>query len=154
MGKNEFITYVMNEFPGCRRNVIEFIANVRYHNTIEGSAPIVNLFGAGYCYYFALMLQSAFQCGTVCYVIGHGHIVWIDGIRLNEDIAYDINGVYKDYGKDDLIPVREFERGVWDFKHVPGVQSNITTEEMNEIITSWKNSTDGIAHASGIINMI
>ena len=58
------------------RDVIEFI-NEFYNrcgeNTKEDEISIRNQFMNGYCYYFAKILQSAFERGTVC---------WVKGIQL------------------------------------------------------------------------
>ena len=51
---------------------------------------LYNAFQNGYCWYFAHMLQSAFERGTVCLCAPFGHFVWED----IDEVKYDISGVY------------------------------------------------------------
>lgn len=78
--------------------VIKFIDSITDFPDRNGkvSENIEHLFCAGYCYYFANMLQLAFG-GTVCWVQDKGHVVWLDGTDVFNDIAYDVTGVYTDY---------------------------------------------------------
>lgn len=97
--------------------VIRFIADILYRtNSDEGIEAIYQLFAAGYCYYFANMLKLAFNRGTVCWHKGFGHIVWVD----TDGIAYEIGGIFFDYGEGDLVPVEELGDGLKDFMRVPG----------------------------------
>ena len=50
-----------------------------------------NTFRAGYCYFFAHMLQDAFQRGTVCLAAPFSHWVWEDVDKQ----LYDIEGLYQ-----------------------------------------------------------
>lgn len=85
-------------------NVIKFIDKVSNFPDRDGDVGghIDNLFCAGYCYYFASMLQIAFN-GRICWAQDRGHIVWVDCAPdcsfddLQNSIAYDITGVYDDY---------------------------------------------------------
>lgn len=90
----------------------KFIDFPDYDGTVN-SSHIEHIFGSGYCYYFAEMLRLAFG-GTVCWVQDRSHIVWLDGTDLENDIAYDINGVYKDYTR--LWPVSYLGDMIDDFK--------------------------------------
>lgn len=114
--------YTTDEFvmQGVREEVIKFIANVLYHQGPENTEIIRSLFRAGYCYYFAQMLKDAFDRGTVCLAYPFGHIVWED----DNGIAYDIEGVYKEYER--LIPISKMGRGIRDFKHVEGEESGLS----------------------------
>ena len=98
------------------QNVLNFIENVTTFPDYGGdnSLQIDHLFSAGYCFYFAVMLQSAFG-GTICWPEGHSHIVWLDGDDLEHDVAYDIGGVYYDYEK--LRPISYLGNMIVDFKH-------------------------------------
>ena len=81
---------------------------------IFSGREIGDIFSGGYCYYFAVMLKTAFNGGTVCRHRNYGHIVWQD----EDGIAYDINGVFEDYAEGDLLDV-ETSLGdmLVDFKH-------------------------------------
>lgn len=102
----------------------------------------------GYCYYFAQILNTAFSGGTVCWSVDRGHIVWLDGTDLENDIAYDITGVYEDY--EELRPVSYLGTTLIDFLHNDEKwKSNDkefekyckekNVEEIYEIETIWMN---------------
>ena len=97
--------------------VLKFIANISFFQNTLGTQTdaIYNLFSSGYCYYFANMLKSAFHRGMVCWVVNRGHIVWLDGIDLKYDIAYDIGGVFEDY--EELRPVEYLGTTICNFIH-------------------------------------
>lgn len=129
MEKENWIKKQKQNYSKADETVLWFIADVLFHSGNQGREIIRNLFRAGYCYYFACMLKDAFQRGTICYAYYEGHFVWLDGDNQEKDIAYDIEGVNKDW--EYLIPVDKIGDGIWDFKHVKGKQSNM---EDNEII--------------------
>ena len=114
--KQDWITaWTTGKWETTNKSVIAFIANVLYHDpTPSGSDAIYDLFAAGYCYYFAVMLKTAFNRGEVVWHKGFGHIVWLDV----DDIAYDIGGVFYDYGADDLVPLTELGSDIEFFKHI------------------------------------
>jgi hypothetical protein len=115
MNKEEWIeAWTSGKWKSTRREVIEFIANVLYHNSIDNSS-IYQLFACGYCYYFAVILKDAFKRGEVCWHKGYSHIVWVD----DDDTAYDIGGVFYDYGEGDLIPLSEAGIDISGFKKTP-----------------------------------
>ena len=87
---------------GWDADVVTFIANVLYKGA-EESGAIAELFGSGYCYYFACMLQDAFKRGTVCWILNRSHIVWLD----IDGTAWDIYGVFDDYGEGELVPISD-----------------------------------------------
>lgn len=99
--KDDWIQSYLSKFPGSREDVLTFIANILFHGS-EGSNDIYELFASGYCYYFARMLEDAFG-GSVCWHKGFGHIIWKD----ENDVCYDIGGVFYDYGKDEIVPLTE-----------------------------------------------
>lgn len=93
--------------------VLIFIANILYHNGLENSQVIYDLFIQGYCYYFAKMLEDAFPGGRVCLAYPYSHIVYeLDGI------PYDINGV-TDYEYEKLLPIEKIQE-IDTFKHNNG----------------------------------
>ena len=81
-----------DKYKDCDFEVLSFINNIAFFPDREAikNDSIDHLFLAGYCYYFALILKNAFNRGTICWVVNRGHIVWLDGEDLKNDIAYDI----------------------------------------------------------------
>ena len=55
------------------------------------------------------------QYKDICWSVNRGHIVWLDGTDLQNDIAYDITGVYKDY--EELRPISYLGTTIVDFLH-------------------------------------
>lgn len=111
--KEEWIeSWTTGRFAEADKDVITFIADILFHGD---SGVIYNLFACGYCYYFACMLKEAFGRGTVCWHKGFSHVVWVD----EDDIAYDIGGIFMDYEKGGLVPIEELGEQVIQFKHTP-----------------------------------
>lgn len=143
--QEEWTKSSLKTFKGCDEKVIKFIGDVRYHaypyNGNKYTDDIRRLFESGYCYYFAVMLKEAFQRGTICNVNGRSHIVWVDGDvdNLEKSIAYDIDGVYYDYEPESLIPVEFLGDIINGFKHVEGLESNTSRQEVEEKVNAWKN---------------
>lgn len=99
MTKEEWVTsYTTGRYEKCDRDVINFIADILFYQPVNDN--IYNLFASGYCYYFAVMLKTAFDRGEICWHRCHGHIVWLD----TDGTAYDIGGVVDDYNEGDLLP--------------------------------------------------
>ena len=101
---------------GGNKQILEFIAGVRFHCspacTVDKSVEAIRyLFEAGYCYYFARMLEDAFPGGDVCLMYPFGHITYVyDGI------IYDIGGV-SDAEYEALIPVKYLGDTINVFRH-------------------------------------
>lgn len=117
MKKEEWITaWTTGKWESANKDVITFIANILYHseNGKDNSEVIYGLFGCGYCYYFALMLQNAFNRGSIMWHTNHGHIVWLDV----DGAAYDIGGVFYDYNEGDLSSISDLGDDIENFKHV------------------------------------
>ena len=102
---------------GYRKDIITFIANIRFHcnaNNPSGSTEITHLFGSGYCFYFAKILQTAFG-GEIYWHQNHGHIVWSDDGKH----FYDIDGPFRLYDELwELVPIGFLGSMINDFKHV------------------------------------
>lgn len=130
--KTNWINSQLQIFPKSDKTILTFIANILFHNGTHGKDTIRHLFHNGYCYYFAHMLKSAFQRGIVCYAYYEGHFVWLDGTSESKDIAYDIDGVNRMW--EHLIPEEKLKDGIWDFKHVPDKQSNMTDPEIMKLL--------------------
>ena len=112
--RKEWVKSFMEKFPGSREDVLGFIYDVTSTNrTAEEADAIEKLFGAGYCYYFALMLKDAFG-GEVRWVKYHSHIVWED---TTNNVCYDIHGVYEDYGEYDILPIEVLGDEIEAFRH-------------------------------------
>ena len=94
--------------------IADFIFKLIPNVDLEISSKCIkDTFRAGYCYYFANMLQLAFNRGCICWTAPLGHMVWVD---VN-GIAYDIEGVY-DGNADYLIPIEYMGGTISSFKHV------------------------------------
>lgn len=89
---------------------------------------IRSTFRAGYCYYFAHLLKTAFGRGEVCVAAPFGHMVWVD----DNGVPYDIEGV--NFGEQVYnIPESYLsEEAIKDFKHIPGEEAKCT--EISEVI--------------------
>ena len=112
--REEWINSWYEKFPGSRKEILGFIYDVSANNRKpQESEAIERLFGAGYCYYFALMLKDAFG-GEIRWVKYRSHIVWED---TSENVCYDIYGVFYDYGEFDILPIEVLGEEVETFKH-------------------------------------
>lgn len=119
--------------------VIEFISDVLFHGVLrvttnDSVETIRSLFEAGYCYYFAKMLEDAFPGGTVCLCYPFGHIVYV-----YEGVAYDIGGV-TDAEYESFIPLTWMRDGVNDFRHVPGIKCSLTADNLEDLAQKYKRS--------------
>lgn len=117
---------------GGDRTVIQFISDILFHGAIGITAEdavesVRSLFETGYCYYMAKMLKDAFPGGQICLCYPYGHIVY-----AYEGVAYDINGV-SDAEYEMCIPLTALGVAVNDFRHIPGMEYNISKEELDEI---------------------
>ena len=98
-----------------RTEVLQFIAEFRDASKELGTDDmgVVSVFTCGYCYYFAVILKTAFNRGRICIADPYDHIVWVD----DNGTAYDIDGV--NYEWDDLLPIDFSVRELPSFMHVP-----------------------------------
>ena len=106
-----------DKYKNVNMQVLEFIAEITFFPNLDCTSDgcIDHLFLNGYCYYFAQILNTAFPGGTICWSVDRCHIVWLDGTDLENDIAYDITGVYEDY--EELRPVLYLGTTLIDFLH-------------------------------------
>lgn len=133
--KDLFVERQIKFFPNANKDVLYFIADFLYHNIhdIREVDHVLYLFRAGYCYYFAIMLKTAFNRGTICWAAPHGHIVWRD----ENGISYDIEGVnISDI--EEYIPIEYIGNAINDFRHVRGIEYNITDQEIASIILKYQ----------------
>ncbi len=122
-------------YPTADTQVLQFIYKFLMHGGEENAEVIRNQFRNGYCYYFAHMLQTAFNRGTVCIAAPIGHFVWMD----ENQVPYDIEGV-NESDCDCYIPESFLGDMVKDFLHVPGVEHGSTKEEINHLIQRYQAS--------------
>lgn len=91
-------------------------------------------FRAGYCYYFAKMLQIAYPNGRVCLAYPFGHFVY-----EYENKYYDIEGENKGDDVEYFIPESFIPANMLgDFLH-NGTEHNTSKEELNELKEKWEN---------------
>lgn len=114
--KTEFVESWKEAFPNAAKDVLTFIAELKCSTNPHEEEIIEDLFSAGYCYYFAKMLQDAFG-GECMWSVGRGHIVWQDTRTAypEEMLVYDIHGVYTDY--ECLRPVADLRCDLESFRH-------------------------------------
>lgn len=98
---------------GGNKQILEFIAGVRFQcspacSTDTSVETIRYLFEAGYCYYFARMLEDAFPGGDVCLMYPFGSKI------MYYVVIYDISGV-SDAEYKSLIPIKYLGDCVNDF---------------------------------------
>lgn len=102
-------------FPGVREDAIQFIADMLWHSGNEGTEPIYNLFGNGYCYHFAVILRDIFG-GQVVWHKNVSHILWYDGVKW----CYDIGGVFEDISPSEMVPIDQMNNEDLElFRHKP-----------------------------------
>lgn len=132
--KQDFLINHLKYEPKADKDILEFIADVEQHGGIGDSAleTIYSLFRAGYCYYFAKMLEDAFPGGTICWAAPFGHIVY-----LYKEIPYDISGVYSGEAEE-FIPISMLGDALYDFRHIPNKTYNASEENLEEIRRKWK----------------
>lgn len=126
----------MNQQRTPDEGVLTFIEQFLMHEGKENSEVIRHLFRAGYCYYFALMLQEAFQRGIICVAYPFGHIVWVDGKNEHSGVAYDIEGVYEGEAEE-FIPVEYLGDTIEDFMHVPGKTAFANKTQVSSIYNNY-----------------
>lgn len=117
--------------PNANKDVLMFIADFLYHNgsDAENQENIRKLFHAGYCFYFANMLQIAFGRGEIVWCAPYGHIAWqdIDGQ------VYDVEGVSINEAEY-FIPVSYMGDAIKDFMHVRKESFSASREDIQKII--------------------
>ena len=74
---NESVLGFIFDFVWCKAS------NINEYELIR------SLFMDGYCYYFAVILKTAFNRGEICWCAPYAHFIWLD----TNGIPYDIEGV-------------------------------------------------------------
>jgi hypothetical protein len=131
--KKYFIGNCLDRDENADKVVLEFIYDFYMSNvkTSDDYNVVIDTFSHGYCWYFAHMLQLAFECGEVCWCAPYGHFVWV-----KDGVPYDIDGVSISY-PEHYIPERYIKEGLDDFKHVPGKVFNANEEYIQEAINKY-----------------
>lgn len=120
--------------------IVSFTGQILFHQSSYINSSIKDLFSRGYCYYFAKILEDAFPGGELCICYPLNHVVYV-----YKGVAYDINGVSTTLCEC-CIPVKEFGRGVDDFRHIPDQEYNMPDNEEASIYLHCKEN-DLFVHA-------
>lgn len=113
-------------------DVANFITDFLNHSNSKIGVNILHQqFAAGYCYYFAVMLKTAFNRGEVCWCAPYGHICWVD----EDGTPYDIYGICISEA-DHFVPVSFLGDALDDFKHTNKI-FNATEEDIRDIIDRY-----------------
>lgn len=97
----------------------------------------VNKYTNGYCYYFAKILQAAFQRGDVVILAPHSHLVWRDV----DSKLYDITGEVdeRDYEEYECQIEEEYlGDALKDFLCRDSFYNNTTLEEVEDLVNEAK----------------
>lgn len=131
----QYMDECLNCNPKADKRILQFIAEFRLAGGLaEADEEAIRMaFRAGYCYYFAIMLKTAFPEGEICWTAPYGHIVFV-----YQSIPYDIEGLYYGEGDEEFIPVSWLKDGILDFMHVPGMEYNMTEQEIAKIICEYR----------------
>lgn len=125
---NKFIEQAKLAYPNANNMVLKFIADFVFH---DNPSSTINLFSNGYCYHFAQILKATFGNGEICWVAPYSHIIW-----LQNDIPYDINGVYNGESTK-FIPIEFLGHAIEDFKHNPEIHHITSKDDINAIIYKY-----------------
>lgn len=120
-----------------KKEVLDFIENFLNLNNTESSEYYLKMqFTSGYCYYFAVILKSAFNRGEVCWCAPYSHFCWVD----TDGTPYDIYGLCV---SDALyfIPEQYLGDALNDFKHT-GKTFDATEKDIQNIINKYINESD------------
>lgn len=123
---------------GAAPDVMAFIADFLYSQGGDNAETLRRTFRAGYCYYFAHMLEAAFRRGRVCWAAPYGHFVWVDSLDGN---PYDIEGLYSGEAEA-FVPERFLGAALGDFLHVRGKEHGTSGEEIAAILGAYRSETE------------
>lgn len=130
----EWIQKIQKVHPKADVEVLRFIYDFSLKQGYgEAEEVLYQQFASGYCYYFAHMLQTAFNRGEVCWAAPYGHIVWVD----ENGIPYDISGV-NESETNDYIPEYMMGDTILDFKHIASKAHNTSDQEISKIQLDWQ----------------
>lgn len=115
--------------------VLKFIEDFMCHSAQNAREQEVlrHTFRAGYCYYFAKMLEVAFERGKVCWAAPYSHIVWLD----DNGCPYDIEGVCACEAVY-YIPVEYLGVHLQDFMHIKQDGEFANKNDLERIIREYE----------------
>lgn len=107
-----------------KNKILEFIEEInrfsKYYTNIGGEYSIHTLFTSGYCYHFALILQSLFPGGSIKVLFGY-----VNGKEVPTHCLYEYDSNYYDYegtkniSHCKIIDFEELDENTKnDFKHI------------------------------------
>lgn len=133
--RENFINSIKKWEKEANESVLGFIFDFVWCKTsnINEYELIRSLFMDGYCYYFAVILKTAFNRGEICWCAPYAHFIWLD----TNGIPYDIEGV-STAEANYYIPEAYITDGIADFKHVPGVEFGATKEYIDNAIKMYE----------------
>ena len=133
--KTKFINQILSKHPKANPQILRFIANFSHHVKYKHDDAVkilTDLFTEGYCYYFAIILQTAFPGGEILWAAPNDHMVY-----KYQGQYYDITGIYEDIAFS-FIPVEKMGDCLLDFKHIPGNHYNASEQELAKIQWEWE----------------
>lgn len=105
--------------------VLNFILDFLSHSKEENVENVLkDQFSNGYCYYFAVILRTAFNRGEVCWCSPYPHICWVD----EDGVPYDIYGICTSEA-DEYIPVSFLRDTLQTFMHTDSSKAYITSQQ-------------------------
>ena len=114
------------------KDVLDFIEKFLTHSTNDIAEEILkDQFTTGYCYYFAIILKTAFNRGEVCWCAPYGHFCWVD----EDGLPYDVYGLYVGEAEH-YIPYYFLGDALNDFLHTDKV-FNATKNDIQSIIDKY-----------------
>lgn len=131
----QYVEEGLNCNPKADKRILQFITGFRLAGGLSETEEksIRMAFRTGYCYYFAIMLKTAFPEGEICWAAPYGHIVFV-----YQNIPYDIEGLYYGEGDEEFIPICWLKGGILDFMHVPGETYDMSEQEIAKIICTYR----------------
>lgn len=116
---------------GVRADVLKFIAewqaSIGDGNSIY---KMVSVYVGDYCYYFASMLQQAFNRGKIVLAAPTAHIIWED----DNGVGYDANGTFTDYQfAIDIENIPDVDR----FKQGASTPVGLDDDELKELLVKY-----------------
>lgn len=135
----DYLSKQQKVHPEADEKVLRFIYDI-FHCHGSDSSNLEHLrltFRAGYCYYFAVILNTAFGMGRedVYLTAPYGHFVWIDP---KNKIPYDVEGVY-DGECECFIPEHELRKNgmINDFLHVSEKSYGAKKDEIEKLMRKY-----------------
>ena len=120
--------------------ILQFIEEMKYFSKHyagkNGEYAIFSLFTAGYCYHFALILQSLFPGGKIKVVFEN-----INAKEIPTHIVYEYDNKYYDYrglkeGLYKLVDFEELDENTKNcFKHISGLEKR--EEIVKQFDSEW-----------------